>query len=157
MGLKTNIIALLACVVLAAPFSTSGADERFVDNGDGTITDTETNLMWAAHDNMGDITWHEAKLYCENPPIGGYKYLNWRMPTIEELRTLYDKNLTKRETDCSLTVKVYPPIHLSCAWVWSSEGKAISAYAFSFTRGYQYSTLKMDKNNFRALPVRNIK
>ena len=132
-------------------------DERFIDHNDGTVTDTLTNLMWASADNMGDITWHDAKIYCENPPIAGYGYSDWRMPTIKELKTLYDRDRSKHETHCGLHVRIHPAIALSCAWVWSSERRAISAYAFSFRKGYQYMTLQMNKKNFRALPVREIR
>lgn len=151
------LFSALICFFVFSPFTVAHSGERFIDNGDGTVTDTVTNLMWAASDNMGNISWHNAKIYCGNPPIAGYRYSDWRMPTIEELRTLYDKSLEGYETDCGLPVKIHPCIRLSCAWVWSSEHKAISSYAFSFRKGYQYSTLKMDKKHFRALPVRNLK
>jgi len=150
-------LSTLACLLVFFSFAVAHSEKRFIDNGDGTVTDTLTNLMWAASDNMGDINWHNANIYCENPPIAGYKYSDWRMPTIKELKTLYRKNLEGYETDCGLPVKIHPSIRLSCAWVWSSEHKAISAYAFSFRKGYQYSTLMLDKNRFRALPVRSLK
>ena len=148
---------MLFCFLIFFSFTLTHPDERFIDNGDGTVTDTLTNLMWASADNMGDITWHDAKVYCENPPIAGYKYSDWRLPTIKELKTLYIKDGTKHETDCGLNVRIRPAITLSCAWVWSSESKAISAYAFSFRKGYQYMTLQLNKKSFRALPVRNVK
>jgi hypothetical protein len=151
--LFSNLVCLLVC----SSFAVVHSEERFIDNGDGTITDTQTNLMWAASDNMGDITWHNAKIYCGNPPIAGYRYFDWRMPTIKELETLYDKDVEGYETDCGLPVTSYACIRLSCAWVWSSQHRAISAYAFSFRKGYQYSTLKMDAKHFRALQVRDVK
>lgn len=154
---KTFTISLILALVLFLSFNETYSGGRFIDNGDGTVTDTLTNLMWAAADNMGDITWHDAKIYCENPPIAGYKYSDWRMPTIKELKTLYDKNLKRYESDCGLGVRIDPIIRLSCAWVWASESKAISAYVFNFRKGYQYSTLKLDKKHFRALAVRSIK
>jgi hypothetical protein len=113
--------------------------------------------MWAAGDNMGDITWQQAKVYCENPPIAGYKYSDWRMPTIDELKSLYKKDVPKQETDCGLNVRIDPAIRLSCAWVWAFDSKSISAYAFSFRKGYQYLTLMLNKKHFRALPVRSLK
>jgi hypothetical protein len=151
------LFSTLVCFFVFSSFTIAHPEERFIDNGDGTVTDTQTKLMWAASDNLGNITWHDAKVYCENPPIAGYRYSHWRMPTIEELKTLYDKSLEGYETDCGLPVKIHPSIRLSCAWVWSSEHKAISAYAFSYRKGYQYSTLMMDAKNFRALPVRDLK
>jgi hypothetical protein len=154
---RSYTISVICCLVMVFLVITVQADERFIDNGDGTVTDTLTSLMWATADNMGDITWHDAKMYCENPPIAGYKYSDWRMPTIKELRALYDKKSPKHETDCGLNVRMNPIIRLSCAWVWASDSKAISAYTFSFRKGYQYLTLMLNKKHFRALPVRSVK
>jgi len=155
---KKFLVSLMLCWLLTVPpFLVAEAGERFIDNGDGTVTDTLTNLMWAQADNMGDITWHEAQMYCKTPPIAGYRYSDWRLPTILELRTLYNKDLEGYESDCGLEVKIYPIIRLSCAWVWTIDSMAISAYAFSFRKGYHYSTLMLTKKNFRALPVRSIK
>jgi hypothetical protein len=155
---KKFLISLMLCLLLTPfPLLVAEAGERFIDNGDGTVTDTLTNLMWAQADNMGDITWHDAQIYCKIPPIAGYKYSDWRLPTILELRTLYNEDLEGYESDCGLEVKVYPIIRLSCAWVWTIDSMAISAYAFSFRKGYHYSTLMLTKKNFRALPVRSIK
>ena len=155
---KKFLISLVVCFLLTvSPPLVAQGDERFIDNGDGTVTDTLTNLMWAQADNMGDITWHEAQIYCKTPPIAGYKYSDWRLPTILELRTLYNGDLEGYESDCGLEVKIYPIIRLSCAWVWTIDSMAISAYAFSFRKGYHYSTLMLTKKNFRALPVRTIK
>ena len=151
------LFSTLVCFFVFSSFTIAHSEERFIDNGDGTVTDAQTRLMWAASDNMGNISWHDAKIYCENPPIAGYKYSDWRMPTIKELKTLYNKDIARYETDCGLNVRIYPIIRLSCAWVWSSEHKAISAYAFSFRKGYQYMTLQLNIKSFRALPVRNLK
>jgi hypothetical protein len=157
MTKKTTFILLIFAMALFLSLSYIQAGERFIDNGDGTVTDTLTNLMWAKDDNMGDITWHDAEVYCKNPPIAGYRYSDWRMPTIEELKSLYDEDSKGYEADCGLRVKIFPNIALTCAWVWSSDTQAISAYAFSFRKGYQYSTLRLNTKNFRALPVRNLK
>ena len=154
---KIFLISILLCFFIFFSFTLTHTNERFIDNGDGTVTDTLTNLMWASSDNMGDINWDDARVYCKNPPIAGYKYLDWRLPTIQELKTLYNKDLKGYETDCGLRVKIYPIIRLSCAWVWTIDSQAISAYAFSFRKGYHYSTLMLTKKNFRALPVRSSK
>ncbi len=131
------------------------AQGRFIDNKDGTVTDTKTNLMWAKYDNQGDIDWHDAKAYCEHIILS--KYEDWRMPTIRELETLYDPSAKGYKTVCGNWVKVDPAIQLSCGWVWARDAMAITAYAYNFSRGYRYTDRMVHKRHFRALPVRTLK
>jgi len=60
-----------------------------VDNGDGTVSDTETGLMWQQAE-AGSMNWEEALNYCENLvlPTGGYD--DWRLPDRNELQSLID-------------------------------------------------------------------
>jgi hypothetical protein len=69
-----------------------GRDGRFIAYNNGTVSDTRTNLMWAAKDNGSNINWANAKSYCENYRGGGYS--DWRMPTQDELAGLYDAGKT---------------------------------------------------------------
>ena len=61
---------------------------RFIDNSDGTVTDTSTGLMWQQATAPGTSTWEQALLYCENLTFAGYP--DWRLPTIAELESIYD-------------------------------------------------------------------
>lgn len=67
---------------------------RFVDNMDGTVTDNKTRLMWTKNgwrlDFFSAATWTEARKKCESFRLGGYR--NWRLPTIEEWKSLIDPN-----------------------------------------------------------------
>jgi hypothetical protein len=60
----------------------------FVDNGDGTITDNATGLMWAQDDSGEAIDWETALAYAEDATIGGYD--DWRLPNIKELQSIAD-------------------------------------------------------------------
>jgi alpha-tubulin suppressor-like RCC1 family protein len=60
----------------------------FVDNGDGTVTDTSTGLMWQQATADGYITWESAISYCEGLSLGGYN--DWRLPNRNELQSLVD-------------------------------------------------------------------
>jgi len=60
------------------PEATNQPQKRFLDNKDGTITDTQRNLMWQKKDDGKKRTWKEAKLYCENLRLGGFS--DWRLP-----------------------------------------------------------------------------
>ena len=137
------------------------ADDRFTDNGDGTVTDHQLGLMWAKTDNQGDINWNQAKLWVTYtfPDTLQTSYDDWRLPTLSELQSLYvaDKKYKGYETDCGQRVKIVPDIKLSCGWVWASETSAIQAYIFNFNRGYHYSDRMVHKKAYRALPVRNLK
>ncbi|PKN64720.1 MAG: hypothetical protein CVU57_12940 [Deltaproteobacteria bacterium HGW-Deltaproteobacteria-15] len=71
--------------------SAAGAD-RFLDNKDGTITDLQTGLMWAKNgwrlEFFAATTWDDAVHKCEKLKLGNHS--NWRLPTVEEWRTLLD-------------------------------------------------------------------
>jgi hypothetical protein len=60
---------------------------RFRDNGDGTITDVTTGIMWQQTETKA-MTWEKALAYCENLNVGGHH--DWRLPNIRELSSLVD-------------------------------------------------------------------
>jgi hypothetical protein len=63
----------------------------YLNNGNGTITDTITGLMWQQVDG-GEMTFDKATTYASDLVLGGYS--DWRMPSILELNSLlnHDKN-----------------------------------------------------------------
>ena len=74
----------------------------FVDNGDGTITDTRANLMWKKDDSFNEygygINWFEAQDYCEilnEKKFAGYE--DWRLPSGEEAKSFF--SFTQSNTD----------------------------------------------------------
>ena len=159
-GIKSTIvtIATLCAFFLSAPVF---ADDRFTDNGDGTVTDHQLGVMWAKTDNQGNINWKQADLWIKYtfPNTLEKKYDNWRLPTLTELESLYikEKKIKGYETDCGQRVKIVPVIKLSCGWVWTSETSAIQAFIFNFNRGYHYSDRMVHNKAYRALPVRDLK
>jgi hypothetical protein len=63
----------------------SGNQPAYVDNGDGTVTDTVTGLMWQ-QDPGEKMTFDEATAGAEDFSLAGYD--DWRLPTIKELYSL---------------------------------------------------------------------
>lgn len=72
---------------------------RFTDNGDGTVCDSLTGLMWAKDANLdnGTMTWNDAIDYANNLSLGnggcgscGTSYTDWRLPNVKELHSLID-------------------------------------------------------------------
>ena len=138
------------------------AADRFIDNGDGTVTDRKLNLMWSKADNQGDINWIQADKWVRFtfPDTIPKRFDNWRLPTLAELQSLLveDKKAKGYETECGQWVKTVPEIKLSCGWVWTSETDPIAPTAriFNFDNVYHYTVRKAHKRGYRALPVRNL-
>jgi hypothetical protein len=60
----------------------------FSDNGDGTITDQATGLMWLQSDNGSGVIWEEALHNAETLEFAGYD--DWRLPNAKELQSIID-------------------------------------------------------------------
>jgi hypothetical protein len=69
---------------------------NLVDNGDGTVTDTITGLMWQQAE-AGAMTWAEALAYCESLILAGYG--DWRLPNANELHSLINYEINKPSID----------------------------------------------------------
>lgn len=63
----------------------------FVDNGDGTVTDRATGLMWSQGDSGTGLTWVDALAWVRQKNNENYLgYSDWRMPNAKELHTIVD-------------------------------------------------------------------
>lgn len=60
----------------------------FQNNGDGTITDNNTGLMWMQTDSGTCMPWAKALDYCKNLDHAGYS--DWRLPNAKELQSIVD-------------------------------------------------------------------
>lgn len=69
----------------------SGVRHSYSDNGDGTVTDKVTGLMWTKEPAAAGRTWERALQDCEGLDLAGYT--DWRLPNINELHSLvrYDR------------------------------------------------------------------
>ena len=59
-----------------------GNQPAYKDNGDGTVTDLNTGLMWTC-DPGSKKTYEQAVADASRCRVGGYQ--DWRLPTIKEL------------------------------------------------------------------------
>ena len=60
----------------------------FANNGDATISDHATGLMWAQADSIVGMDWSNALAYAEASTLAGHT--EWRLPNTKELQSLVD-------------------------------------------------------------------
>ena len=129
---------LIALLVLLTPSLGMGA---FVDNQDGTVTDTVTGLMWQQATD-GKMNWEEAIRHCEGLTLAGYE--DWRLPNLKELRSIVDYSI------CNPAINIsYFPHTLSSNY-WSSTTHAswtYGAWVVYFYLGYGHGLYGYSKSN----------
>ncbi|CCQ89392.1 conserved hypothetical protein [Nitrospina gracilis 3/211] len=115
--------------------------ERFVENEDGTVTDTATGLVWQQSYHYAETgnycSWYEANEYIEHlnrVQLGGHA--DWRLPDRLELQSLYEIAHTFESRGRTYTLHIDPVFEFgygSCFWTWRS--RLSGALGFEFDAG----------------------
>jgi hypothetical protein len=103
---------------------------RFTRDENGIILDTKTGLEWIAGPDK-DTTWYQAKEFVDLIDAGKHGK-GWSMPTLEQLKILYEKGNNNNNID---KIFGFSPNWL---WVWAGKKKALLyALYFDFSYGYE--------------------
>lgn len=119
---------------------------EFEDQGDGTVTDYATGLMWAQMDSGVGMDWEAALLYAETSELAGHT--DWRLPNAKELQSLVDYTRSPATTGSAAIDPLFsatPITNLAgeqdFPWYWSSTthlkytGSGASGVYVCFGRG----------------------
>ncbi|WP_200153424.1 DUF1566 domain-containing protein [Chromatium okenii] len=130
--------------------------DTFVDNGNGTVTQMNTGLMWAKcsegqtdSDCTGTATemnWSAALTAANESLLGGYS--DWRLPNLKELQTLVDYSRYSPAIDSS-----YFP-NTPGAWFWSGSPYADNsgdAWIVDFYGGYAKNSSRISALSVRLV------
>ena len=86
----------------------------FKDNGNGTVTDRATGLMWmkvdsgvlkAGRKKDGKLNWQEALAWAESLEYAGYS--DWRLPNVKELQSIVDYTRSPATTNSAAIDPVF--------------------------------------------------
>jgi hypothetical protein len=138
-------------------------EPRFTDNGDETMTDNLTGLMWTTFASFlisgyypyDTLTWQQSLDYVEGMNAGtypNYGYTDWRLPNVNELESLVNAN----EPNSATWLNGQRFIDVQVGYYFSSTSYAIytgSAWLISMWYGYVVDSEKSGKCLF--WPVRS--
>jgi hypothetical protein len=139
-------------------------DKRFIDNGDNTITDTKTGFMWMKQDSYQYkghwLSWFEADDYIKELNQERFAdYLDWRLPTIKELTTLYEaKKLNSQQLGSEMKMHMDPIFAKEgSGTLWTSETNGnYNAFGVVFNHGQRFNSSKRKKARRAVRAIRFI-
>lgn len=129
--------------------NTQYGQNNFIDNGDGTVTDEATSLMWSQSDSGGGMTWEDALVWVQQMNDENYLgYSDWRLPNAKELQSLVDYTRSPDTTNSAAIDPVFEASEITneagekdYPFYWSSTtflrfgGVAAAAVYVSFGEG----------------------
>ena len=144
--------------------SKSSNKKRFIDNQDGTISDSKTGLMWTKDDSFLHsghwINWAQAKTYIKNLNKTGFaNYFDWKLPTTNELKTLYEsEKVNSSQVGREMKIHIDPVFGKNGSGsLWSvNENGRYNAFGVVFNTGNTFSANKYSRSRKATRGVRLI-
>lgn len=127
--------------VMCVRENTSYGVNDFTDNGDGTVSDGATGLMWAQQDSGDDapngLNWEEALAYVVTQNTANHLgYSDWRLPNIKELQSILDYSRAPDLTSSAAIDSIFDATLIS-----NEAGQADYGYYWSSTTHANWSQL----------------
>lgn len=117
-------------------------------NGDGTVTDKSTGLMWQ-QEIGGEMNWKDALAYCGNLSLAGYG--DWRLPTVEELKSIVQLNYGLLD-NLLLNMMYFSDTLVTGHWSSTTDAELPdSAWYVDFDDGRDYISKKSESYHARAV------
>lgn len=138
---------------------TSTSNQSFIDNGNGTITDSATNLIWqkcsaglsgadCASGTIERKTWQNALQYCKNLSLDGR---TWRLPSLKELKTLVDRN-KKVDELTQIDQAAFPNTQNELYWTSTTRSDSTdNAWYIHFYYGSLFPDNKLGDSHVRCV------
>jgi Protein of unknown function (DUF1566) len=96
-------------------------ENDFKDNGDGTVTDWATGLIWMKIDSRKTMSWEQALEYAETLNYAGHD--DWRLPNVKELQSIVDYTRAPDAEDEKAQAAAIDPVFSLTemeSWFWTN-------------------------------------
>ena len=149
------LVLILLLSGKAGAVTSWSVDKRFKDNGDKTITDTKTDLMWMKEDSylhFGHwVNWFESIHFIKKINEDGFaNQYDWQLPTIEQLTTLHEMDkMNSKVLGKGMNIHIDPIFAKEgSASLWSIEENGnYNAFGVVLNTGKRFNSSK--KSTFR--------
>lgn len=128
----------------AAFYREENPNSRFVDNGDGTVTDRATHLMWMQLDSRLElnclVSWQKGQEFAKGKNAARFAgHQDWRFPTGSEAKELFDSEASNTDWE-GCEIHLDPVFPKGCGHTtWTSETRgAKSVMGYDFRADYEY-------------------
>ena len=154
------LLGILSSSVYAIPVESG--DNRYLDNDDGSITDTKTGLMWMKKDSYLHsghwLNWHEVHDYVRQLNDEGFaQHSDWQLPTREELKTLYEsEKINSSQVGSEMKIHTDPIFEKNgTGSLWSGEENGrYNAFGVVFNTGAIFNSNKKSLSRKATRAVR---
>ncbi len=120
---------------------------RLLDNGDSTVTDRATGLVWQKYQPASQMNWEQALNYAQSLLLAGHG--DWRLPDIKELQSLNDESLSNPSADRTF----FPAFPSGQFWSSTTQFNATTrAWYIDFL--YGIATYEVKTNSLHVIAVR---
>ena len=140
-------------------------DKRFKDNGDKTITDTKTGLMWMKEDSYLHsghwVNWFESIQFVKKMNEDGFAdQYDWQIPSVDQLTTLYEADkINSKVLGRGMNIHIDSIFSKEGgASLWSIEENGYhNAFGVIFNTGKRFNSSKKSRfrKSFRAVRYSN--
>jgi hypothetical protein len=106
---------------------------RLTDNGDGTVSDAATGLMWSQDDSGRGMSWRQALAWVQEKNARRYLgHDDWRLPNAKELESIVDYTRAPDATDPARVGPAIDPV-LHTSTITDEGGRADYPYFWTNT------------------------
>lgn len=125
---------------------------HFTDNGDGTVTDNITQLVWQKTPFGTAMNWEQGLNYAENLTLANAS--DWRLPNIKELQSLNDESISNPSVNTNYFTTIGVKNYWSSTTLKPNTANPSSAWYFNTQFGI--TTYDLKSNNNYVLCVRGL-